>query len=271
MRFVRWVICTCFILCTVACSERPVAEDLNQSQANEVVAFLHDSGIAAIAERGTGARSRYRVEVPSSAYGDAVSLLQRQGLPSEARASFSEMTESGGILPPSREIEALRADRALALELVEMLENHPSIAQARAVVRSHTSNNQLSSVSVVVQKRPAATLVDEEVKNLIQASIPEVLTENIQISTHEARKVAPAHSVTLVPLLMWRVPEKDYVGLVLAIVGCLCAIGIVGSIVGYWIGVSQHPKVFRENEPTEPVSRAIRYERRKALPETNGT
>ncbi|WKZ57184.1 MAG: hypothetical protein QY326_00550 [Bdellovibrionota bacterium] len=268
MRLLALAVCMWCVLGSLGCSERPVAEDLDQQQANELVAFLHDRGVVAYAERGVGGKARYRVDVPSSSYGEAISLMQQQGLPSEPKASFAELTTSGGFLPPSRDIEALRLDRARAVEVVEMLENHPAVAEARAVVRSDSQKDNKASVSVVLKTRPGVLLNRDDITRVVQASIPEVQADQIQVIASEVVPGPQGTGVTLVPFLSWRVPEADYVGLALTLVGCMCIIAVVGAVLGYWFGVSQHTKVFRENEPMEVASRAIRFERRKNLPES---
>ena len=104
-----------------ACQNSEVAHDLSERQANEIIAVLSEQGIPAAASRGTGARARFIVQVPSNHYSEAVSILHYEGLPKLEEPSVNELLSPKGFLPNSRELESMRIDRAIATELENML------------------------------------------------------------------------------------------------------------------------------------------------------
>ncbi len=154
------------LLC--GCNTVAVQDELTQEQATEIVAALSSQGVSAFAQRETGGRGRYRVEVKRGAYSDAIQILHERGLPSESRATFSELIAPRGLVPDSREIEALRLDRALAAELEEALENNPAVASARVVVRvssvpmEFAGEAERSGVSVSLRIRPGTEVTESE-------------------------------------------------------------------------------------------------------------
>ncbi|MCB0332783.1 MAG: hypothetical protein KDD55_04740, partial [Bdellovibrionales bacterium] len=99
-------------LCLSGCGDVPVARGITQSQANEIVAVLSHHGIYAFADKQVGVGDSYDVEVKKSYYTRAVDLLHAKGLPAKTPERFSDLIAQKGIIPDSREVEALRLDHA---------------------------------------------------------------------------------------------------------------------------------------------------------------
>lgn len=279
-----------FVLLTavlIGCNSVDIAEDLTQTQANEIVSLLNSKGIASVAQKETGGKARYSVEVKRSFYSQAVSLLAEKGLPSEHKETFSEISASHGLLPNSREMEALRLDHALAIELEETLQNHPSVASAKVMARLHfLKDNAPAGVSVVIQERAGAKLDPDEIVQIVLRGVPGIKKESIYISTHLPPEDNIVNSndgvfnakgrvirVPLVPfLLAWRVPEDDYSGLALTLSGCIVLVALVGALVGYWYGYFQQTKRIFETDLPDLSPRSGRLEKltdrsRRDLPE----
>jgi len=91
------------------CGTTPVADDVSQREANEIVALLSERGIPATLVKGRGSKSRYTVSVGTAKFAEAAAILSRLGLPSDKKASFQELTASSGIIPASREVEAFES------------------------------------------------------------------------------------------------------------------------------------------------------------------
>lgn len=258
------------------CSSVPVAEDISQSQATEIVAILSDHGISAIASRESGGKGKYSVEVKRSYYSQAVSLLHDKGLPGERKSSFNELISQNGLIPNSREMDALKLDHALATEVEEMMQNHPGIASVRAIVRlNFLKNNQEPAVSLIVQGRPGATVNSDDLVPLVAQIIPGIHKEKVSITI---APVAPDEKlsgsegvfndngkVLRVPLapffFFWRVPEDDYAQIALLLFVCIAVVSGVGAILGYWYGYYQHSKHYFDTTLPEIVPRASRAER----------
>lgn len=243
-----------FALLAAGCSDVPVVQDVNQRQANEIVAVLHSNGILSRAEKQIGAGERYRVEVGSRNYSQAIGLLHERGLPGKPEAVFEDIISSSSFVPDSREIENLKLDRALALQSEEMLENHPAVASARAVVRYHfKSDAPRPSASVLLRTHPAAELSKENVFELIEKVLPGMEQDDIRIvlvSDHRAEQkgkqigvLQEKGSAVAVPLTRFlfglRVSSEDYRSLIFVVFGIVVVIGVAATLLGYWLAYAQ--------------------------------
>src|SRR5690606_13742545 len=151
--------------------------------ANEIVALLTSHGMASYSRKEGSSAGSFSVQVKRSLYSEAVQLMAAKGLPSEPRPTFEEFVAAKGILPNSREFEAVRLDHALAMELEDLIVSHPAVATVRAVVRVHAlSSEGQGGVSLVIQKRKGVELSPDEVKRLVLQSIPGINSEQVTLS-----------------------------------------------------------------------------------------
>ena len=246
------------VLCLCACGSQPVAQDLSQQQANEIVATLSSLGIKAEASRETGGNGRYRVEVKPGAYSQAVSILHRRNLPSDERPSFQDLIAQRGVIPNSRGIDALRLDRAVATEIEDALEDLPALVSARVLVRRPIAIGSTASpaattagVAAVLVQRKGAQVDMNEVRQIISRVVPDIPSDQIYIVAHDALPAAgPGNSVGVlstgeetsiaVPLTaflwLWRVPDDDYTSLALVLVSMLISVLVLGVLVGMALG-----------------------------------
>ncbi|MCO6431236.1 MAG: hypothetical protein J5J00_10275 [Deltaproteobacteria bacterium] len=258
------------------CGSVPVAEDLSQKQANEIVALLTSHGMASYSRKEGSSAATFSVQVKRSSYSEAVQLMAAKGLPSEPRPSFEEFVAAKGILPNSREFEAVRLDHALAMELEDLIASHPAVASVRAVVRVHAQGTEgQGGVSLVIQQRKGLDLSAEETKRLVMQSIPGVKSEQITLSIQTVTDLAPVAgsigvvnsegAVTTVPLVPfifnWRVPEDDYAAMVIVIVLCAGVIAVIGGLVGYWFGLYSGAKHIHEGALPELGIKSLRLDR----------
>lgn len=237
MRVSKVLITCALVLLVTGCGSSPVADDLGQREANQIVAVLRDNGIDATTEKGRGSKARYTVSVASSKFGESVSLLFKLGLPGEKKASFAELMAPSGILPSSQGVEDLRLDRAIASEVEELLEGHNGVSSANVVVRSHSINSGAeSSVSIVILKKKGGGLVESDIRQVVGRAVPGVRTENILIAFSEASSAAMATpgSDSLVPFLVyWKVPESEYTRLAFLFVALLSLVATLAVVGGY--------------------------------------
>ena len=235
------------------CGDSSVADGLAQRDANEIVAALRARGIEASTEKERGAKGRYTVSVSSDQFGEAAAALTELGLPAEQKLSFGELVAPSGILPSSREVEALRLDRASAAEIEALLSQHPGVASAGVIVRMRAAQSGESpAVSVVVQKRAGDTLNEAAVREIVVRAVPGIRPEGIVLMIAEQRPppvVADSSGASLVPFLVfWRVPQDDYGGLSLLLLGLLVGITALAGLAGYIYGqynLSRHTDVLR--------------------------
>lgn len=240
-------------LALAGCGSTPVADDLAQREANEIIAVLRERGIVGSVSKGRGS-GRYSVSVASGKYGEAAAVLSRLGLPGERKPSFQEMTATSGIIPSSRAVENLRLDRALAAQIEELLQARSDVYSASAVVRRHAVGNEKPSVSVIVQRQMGATLTADEVREICAHSVLGVGKDDVFVSIGDAprfkdavNRAGQSAESDLVPfLLVWQVPRDHYnslAGVVVVLMMIISALaGLAGYIVGQFSGIRKDVK-----------------------------
>ncbi len=213
-----------FLFFLTACGEVPIAEDLNHSQAREVVATLSRSGISASFERERRGSKSYSVTVRSRDFDRSIRILDDHGLPEEPREAFLDSLSTSSFLPDSREVEALRLDHALAVQLEKLLENLPRVISARAIVRYHFTGDKGKGASLVIRSTGMEEKEIEEVKKVVFSIVPGMKQEGLYISLHTQDQTEVIDSsepdVPLENFLFgWRVAKDDYTGLAISLLG----------------------------------------------------
>lgn len=241
MRSLRGIVLCCAVLLLCGCSSAPVADDVAQREANEIVAILSSHTIEASLVKVRGSKGRYSVVVNESDLPAAAGVLGRLGLPAEKKPSFQELTSSNGIIPPSREVEALRVDRAIASELEELFRSRSDIASASVMVRMHSRQPEdRPTVTVVAQKAGAATLDLNEVREIASRGVPGIQKEDVYVSVaeaHESTQGGVGSGSALVSFLgIWRVPAEDHNRLVALVLFLVIFSGVLAGFAGYILG-----------------------------------
>ncbi|NMC62723.1 MAG: hypothetical protein GYA55_06085 [SAR324 cluster bacterium] len=244
----------CFFLsCALllACQGEQIGSGLDQAQANHMVAVLNAHGIASVSKKEGGGKGNFAVWVDRSDRGEAAALIDEKGLLQRGEASLEDLLSNQGLLPGSRDIDQLKLDRALAVQLEKLLMNLPGVYSARVVVRQNfLPEGAKPSVSVVLEGDFRKGLSKEELITLARQVLPGIETEQIMVSMHRSYAAdALAEEIGVlnikgrpIPLALasflgwWRVPKDDYTSLALALVGLLIACAFIGVIVGYWYG-----------------------------------
>jgi type III secretory pathway lipoprotein EscJ len=242
MRLVRTIV-VCY-LCAVSlcgCSSAPVADDVAQREANEIVAVLSKHKIQAHLVKARSGKGRYSVVVQESDFPGAAEVLSRLGLPADKKPSFQELTSSNGIIPPSREVEALRLDRAVASELEDLFRARSDVASASILVRMHSREaNERPTVTVVVQRAGAVQLDTGEIREIARRAVPGIQNEDVYVSVAEAAELMEGEGdggTSLAPFLgMWRVHPDDHSGLVSLVVLLVALSGALAGFAGYILG-----------------------------------
>ncbi len=269
-----------FSIFLISCNEKFIASDINQQQANEIIALLNSYGIVADAEKGSGSRAMYSVSVKAGSYHQAVSLLHEKKLPTPNEQTFEDLVSQKGIIPNSREIEYLRLDHAMAREIEEILENHPSVVSAKSIVRlNFLQENSESGVSVVIQTAEKDNVDIAKLSEIISGIAPGVLKDNINIVMAPLKTANPllekigvqnddgvTLAVPLVPLLVWMVPEGDLEQIVLSLIIAIIATLLVGFSLGYLISYLRRRKNTNVNSANAFLTSGSIETSRKQLP-----
>ncbi len=259
------------------CKRIDVANGVSQREANRIVAVLSSHGISAIANSETGGRGKYAVQVDESSYSPAVAILNDKGLPEKESLSFDELISQNGILPNSREMEALKLDHGLALELENHLSGDPEIVSVNVMIRqNYLASGQKPAVSIIIQHAPKARIDLKKISEAITRLIPGVTKDSILVSTSVAKSETSFYSlgtsnkngnvisIPLVPFFVfWKVPKDQYRSIHFAVAVGLAVCLIFGSILGYWYGFYKQSRHFFDSSPSDIQQRLSRVERNK--------
>ena len=229
----------------VGCNSTTVVQDISQEQAREVVTTLYDRGIVAVANKESTGRGLYNVKVSNSKYAEASKILVESAVLTKQRESVSELIGAASIIPQSRELEALRVDRALAFEVEDLLLKIPAVQSVKSIVRQNTEKNlQQRGAAIVVTRRKGSVLNSDDLTRLVAETIPGIDPEKIKIEIVEGGSQVIPHKQAMVPFLWFAyVPEADYKNLAVFFLGCVIIVGIASLLAGYWVGVYRERSV----------------------------
>lgn len=248
------------ILSTYGCDSVPIAEDISQAQAREVVAVLSEQGIDGIFHRKRNGVGSFFVEVSSKDFPAAVRILHEKGIPESSSEEVLATLSKSSFLPDSRLVEGVRLDFVRAMQLEGLLENFPDVISAKVMLRLHLRDAAKQSggrdresvtgaeqgASVVLRVKDASLIPRAEIEKLLHSIVPELEPEKIHLAifTHESAKqdverepLAGPHIEYSELFFGWKVAKEDYPAIALSLLGTILLVGIAGVMGGYWFGV----------------------------------
>ena len=283
LRTVRLMVAFAAMTLLSACGSETVVQDQTQRDATEIVALLNNHGIVASANKERGGKARFAVEVRRGYYAQALSLLAAKGYPRDPQPSFADIVAEKGLLPSSSEMEALRIDHALALEIEELIRNRAEVSDAKVVVRSRFVRDiAVPSVAAMVQVAKAGKSLEQELRAIIVSLVPGITQDQVHLTLQagpsdeivsskdgvmtENGRVIPVPLVTF--LFGWHVAASDVSGMALAMLACVLIVLAVGLLVGYWYGFYQNSRRLfqRENGDVLSGARSSKLERSRKEP-----
>ncbi len=190
--------------------EARLNSNLEETQANLIVAALLDAGISA--HKSPGDEGAWNVTVAESRFADAANLLDRKGLPRRAYNGVGEVFKKTGMVSSPTE-ERIRYMDALSQDLSRTLTSIDGIIDARVHVvlpnNDPFAKNVLpSSAAVAIRCRKDVDInnVLPQIKNLVLNSIegltydkisvtvfrdiPAVVEQRLQAQKEDARQMA---------------------------------------------------------------------------------
>ena len=164
---------------------------LEERQANLVMAALLDAGIACHKEPGE--EGTWNVMVAEPKFAQAVNLLERQGLPRQARQGIAEVFKKTGMISSPSE-ERIRFMDALAQDLAKTISSIEGVVDARVHIvlpenDPFARHVMPSSAAVAIRSRWDADLTDivPSVKGLVKNAIEGLQYEKIMVTVfHDA-------------------------------------------------------------------------------------
>jgi type III secretion protein J len=195
MKRFRWFAALVLLFALAGCKVA-LYSNLNEQEANEIVAALSAEGIDASKSRLEG--SNWQVEVEEGRMGSALELLRAQGLPAERYATMGEVFQKQGLVSTPSE-ERMRYIYAVSQELSQTLRNVDGVVAARVHVVI-PANDPLgdkirpSSAAVFIKHRPDVDirLLAPAVKDMVAHSIEGLTHDQVSLSLFETRRLAGA-------------------------------------------------------------------------------
>jgi type III secretion protein J len=174
------------LLLAVGCTV-PVAADLDDAEANRVVALLTSSGVAADKAAERGESGRFRVEVPRDDGTRAASVLGDEGLPAEKKHGVLEALGANSLVP-SRTAEHERLLAGVSGDLEHTLIGVDGVMSARvhlAVPRPDPLADGAAappSASVLLRHHGnQSRLTSADVQRLVAGAVPGLSPERVTV------------------------------------------------------------------------------------------
>ncbi len=194
MRRMLAVIAACLAL--AACGKESLYAELDEQQANEMLAVLVRAGVDAGKLR---AEKGWSLEVGRKDLPQAMQILKAEGYPRERFDSLGQVFHKEGFVSTPLE-ERARLLYALSQELSRTVSNIDGVVVARVHLaiperRPLSDEKQLSSASVFIKYKPGSQVVNKaaSIKALIVNSVEGLPYENVTVTffASEAPQTTP--------------------------------------------------------------------------------
>lgn len=159
--------------------------NLDQRQANEIVATLFRQGIPA--DRQVGKNGRYTVHVDEKRFAEAVAILDQNGLPRQEFASLGDVFKNDGIVASPVQ-ERAQMIFALSQELARTVSDIDGVLSARVhlvLPENDPLRQQLipSSASVFIRHMPTVSMGDliPQVKMLVANGVAGLSYDKVSV------------------------------------------------------------------------------------------
>ena len=170
----RLLLFTALLAC-VGCNEVVLHADLQEKEANEMMALLLDAGISAAKAPGT--ESRWQLTVSQAEFAKAVGELRKHGYPKDRYENIGELFKKSGLVSSPTE-ERIRLMHGLSQELSDTISQIDGVLTARVHIALPSANpygevKQAASASVFIKHRPNANLATmlPQITKLVASSI----------------------------------------------------------------------------------------------------
>jgi type III secretion protein J len=216
-----------------ACSEQELYGQLNERQANEMVAVLQSNGISAKKLRKEG--QQFAVTASQDSFARAVEVLRATGYPRDQFDSAGQVFKKEGFVSSPVE-EHARSQYAKSQELSDTLSHFDGVILARVNLavpeRDPLSDKpRVSSASVYIKHRKEIDLSSKK------AQMVALVVNGVQGLPYDNVTVVldPSEAVPAMPQSIDATPAQSsfsQAALTIALVGCILA--TVGGGVWYW-------------------------------------
>jgi type III secretion protein J len=223
--------------------------DLDQRQANEVIATLARGGIPS--ERRAGEKGRFTVTVEKSQFPDAVRILDDNGLPRHEFATLGQVFKKEGLIASPVQ-ERAQMIFALSQELSQTISDIDGVVTARVhlvLPENDPMRQQLvpSSASVFVRHRTNAAINDlvPQIKQLVAYGVAGLAYDKVSVILVPVEAVA--QSAASEPAFasfmgLWVHPDSA-AWVAMVIYGLAAAVIVLLGLV-LWLALGQRHRVY---------------------------
>lgn len=182
----RWSAGVLLVLLLAACRQQDLLKDLNQTQANEVIAVMQRHNIAA--DKLDRGKTGYSIQVGQSDFVGAVDVLRIYDLPSRPRMEIAQMFPADALVSSPR-AEKARLYSGIEQRLEQSLQVMPGIVSARVHVSYDIDAGEgttaarpmhLSALAVYDQETVPAVLIGQ-IKRFLKNSFPGIEYDHISV------------------------------------------------------------------------------------------
>ncbi|XBS70299.1 EscJ/YscJ/HrcJ family type III secretion inner membrane ring protein [Acerihabitans sp. KWT182] len=174
------------VLVLTACKDEPLLKELNQQQANEVIATLQRNNIAA--NKSDKGKTGYIISVQKADIPAAVDLLKIHGLPSRPRMEIAQLFPSDSLVSSPR-AEKARLYSAIEQRLEQSLQTMEGVLSGRVHVSYDIDSGESGRasapihLSALVSYRSDAdpSLLISDIKRFLKNSFNQVEYDNISV------------------------------------------------------------------------------------------
>ena len=209
------------LILVAGCNDALLYNQLDEQQANEIIAVLVRGGISA--KKNNSGDKQWNVVISSSDFANSMELLDKAGLPRTPYRSMGELFKKEGFIASPLEERARFLD-ALSQELARTISNIDGVVIARVHVaipeKAHFNDNtQPSSVSVFIKHRLGVDLQPyiPQIKSLVLNGVEGVHYDRISVSMFSTTTQPPIQPDTPVPLLTLKATLLLFVYLLLLV------------------------------------------------------
>jgi len=205
-KFQRIAIWLFSLLLFVGCeSSHTIVNNIDERQANEIVVFLSSYGITAQklpstsggGVGGTGPSNMWNIAVPPTKTTEAMSILNRVGLPRRTGKSLLDLFGQTGLMSSDKQ-ETIRYQMGLEKDLENMIRQIDGVVDA--VVKLSFPEEQGIGAEATKEKPRAAVFVKHEgvvdnpnshlvtkIRRLIASSVAELTFDNVTVVSDRSR------------------------------------------------------------------------------------
>lgn len=224
------------LLLLSACSV-DIVHDLDEPQANSIVAVLQRHGLSAKKQRNEAGRvAKYTVSVRRAAAPRAWRILRERNLPRPPTAGIGDVFKSGSLVPTAAQQQALMR-HALAGEITRTLHTIAGVHGARVHIvlprrdpfSARGQKPDGARASVLVTASHDATVSADDVRKIVSGAVDglAVANVNVVIQRGKAGEVTSRLAPTLVSIGPFTVAEESKAGLLATLlIGIFLLLGL---------------------------------------------